>query len=39
MRLGEIVASERSMLRRNNMTVTTIWRERGDWGMPEAPAQ
>jgi len=38
MRLGEIVASERSMLRRNNMTVTTIWRERGDWGLPEAPA-
>ncbi|CAB5662661.1 Type II secretory pathway, component PulK [Delftia tsuruhatensis] len=39
MRLGDVVASERSMLRRSNMLVTTIWRERGDWGMPGTPAQ
>ena len=29
LRLGEVVASERSLLRRNGMTVATLWRERG----------
>lgn len=29
LRLGEVVVSERSLLRRNGMTVNTLWRERG----------
>ncbi|MDR0225602.1 MAG: type II secretion system minor pseudopilin GspK [Burkholderiaceae bacterium] len=37
LRLGEIVVSERSMLRRNGMVVTTLWRERGGW-TPPTPA-
>ncbi len=32
LRLGEVVVRERSMLRRNGMTVNTLWRERG--GLP-----
>ncbi|WP_280192481.1 type II secretion system minor pseudopilin GspK [Delftia sp. PS-11] len=35
LRLGEVIVSERSVLRRNGMTVNTLWRERG---APPPPA-
>ena len=34
MRMGENMLSERSIIQRDGMSVKTIWRERGDWGMP-----
>ena len=34
LRLGENVLSQRSLLQRKDMTVTTLWQEQADWGMP-----
>ena len=34
LRLGDNVLSERSVLLRDGSSVTTVWHERGDWGMP-----
>ena len=39
LRLGENVLSQRSVLLRNDMQVTTLWQEHTDWGMPAVQAQ
>lgn len=39
LRLGENVLSQRSVLMRNDMQVTTLWQEHTDWGMPAVQAQ
>ncbi|MFD2752588.1 type II secretion system minor pseudopilin GspK [Comamonas terrae] len=38
LRLGENVLSQRSVLLRNDMRVTTLWQEHADWGMPAVQA-
>lgn len=35
LRLGDSIASERSVLYRQDLRVTTLWREPGDWAMPD----
>jgi len=34
LRLGDNVLSQRSLLQRKDMNVTTLWQEQADWGMP-----
>ncbi|MEG0200220.1 MAG: type II secretion system minor pseudopilin GspK [Comamonas sp.] len=34
LRMGDNMLSQRSILQRKDMTVTTLWQERGDWGLP-----
>ena len=34
LRLGDNVLSQRSLIQRKNMSVTTLWQEHADWGMP-----
>lgn len=34
LRLGDNVLSQRSLLQRKDMTVTTLWQEQADWGIP-----
>lgn len=34
LRLGDNVLSQRSLIQRRNMSVTTLWQEHADWGMP-----
>ncbi|MEG1735709.1 MAG: type II secretion system minor pseudopilin GspK, partial [Comamonas sp.] len=34
LRMGDNMLSQRSLLQRKDMTVTTLWQERGDWGLP-----
>lgn len=36
LRMGDNMLSQRSLLQRKDMTVTTLWQERGDWGLPVA---
>lgn len=37
LRLGETIVSERSLARRQGMTVVTLWRERSHWTSPNLP--
>lgn len=37
LRLGDTLVSERSVVRRQNMNVVTLWRERGSWTSPHLP--
>ena len=34
LRLGDNTLSQRSLIQRKDMTVTTLWQEQADWGMP-----
>ena len=34
LRLGDNILSQRSLIQRKDMTVTTLWQEQADWGMP-----
>lgn len=34
LRMGDNLLSQRSILQRKDMTVITLWQERGDWGLP-----
>jgi len=34
LRLGDNVLSQRSLIQRKDMSVTTLWQEHADWGMP-----